>query len=244
MFYKRKYLFLSFFFLFNLIFLISKGQNHSDVINKLAEGLGNEKALKEARYIMFNCISENHNQIQGEHTYLYDWAAKNCRFEGETIDGEELIVLFNTASKVGDVYIDKKKTISDDLLKSAIQLFFEDSYFLFTPLLIVNHSLTSSLQEPEIIDSKRYFVLKVNSPSDGFEFSKIYIDSQTGIISKWDTFDKDNKKTQDLVISKIKDVGGGLILATKFTDKINGKSFQYPIVAALLNIEASKFKTP
>jgi len=244
MFYKRKYLFLCFSLLLNLLFFTSKGQNHNAVINKLSEGLGNEESLKEARFIMFSCTSENHNETQGEHTYLYDWNTKKCRFEGKTEKGESLVALFNTRSNLGEVYINKKKTNSPDLLNSIIQLFSEDSYFLFTPILIANQNIKSTVQESEIIDSKRYFVVRVDSPGAEFEYSRIYIDSQNGTISKWETFDNNNKKTHEFVISKIKDVGGGLTLATKFTDKLGGSILQYPIVAALINIEAEKFKIP
>src|SRR5690606_27093809 len=143
----------------------------------------------------------------------------------------------------GEVYIEKKKTEAPEILRTIIKLFSEDSYYLFTPMLIATNRIESTVQESEIIDSKRYFVLKVNSPISEFDYSKLFIDSQTGIISMWETFDAD-RKTQDLLISKTKDVGGGLILATKYTDRMNGKSFEYPIVAALLNIEPEKFKTP
>ena len=244
MFYKRKYLFLYTSLFFNLLFFAAKGQDINTIVNKLSEGLGNEQSLTEARFLLFSCISESHQQIRGEHIFLYDWKSKDCRFEGKTKDGKTLIVLFNSAAKSGDVYIDNKKTSSPELLKSVMAMFSADSYFLFTPILIANGSLNPIAQESEIIDSKRYYVLKVNSINRNGNYSNVFIDSQNGSINKWEAYDKATDKSYEFTTSKIKDVGGGLTLATRFTDKINGKIIEYPVVSALLNIEPEKFKTP
>lgn len=178
------------------------------------------------------------------HTFLYDWKTKNSRFEGETNDGESLVILFNTESQSGEVYIDQEKTNAPNLVKSILKLFSKDSYFLFAPILIANRTLKATVQESQIIDSKRHYVLQVNHPSAHFEYAQLFIDSQSGAISKWLTFDQSDKLVHELFVTNVKDVGGGLTLATKFTNKINGKVIEYPIVAALLNIEAEKFKIP
>lgn len=235
----RTSIFLAFLFLLNSISLKSHGQDQI-IVNKLLEGIGGEKSLSEAHYIMFSCINEDHIEIQEEHTYIYDWETKDCRFEGKNKDGDSLIVLFNAQSGSGKVYINNERDQSSKLLRSIIQLFNEDSYLLFTPILIANKSLKPIVQDPVVIDLKKYFTLGVPSIDNGS--AKLYIDSQTGIINKWETFNKDHEKTHEFFTSRIKDIGGGLTLATEFTDKISGTVFQYPIVAALLNVETSKFK--
>lgn len=239
---KRTSIFLAFLFLLNFISLKSNGQDQSAVINKLLEGIGGEKSLKEARYIMFSCINEDHLEIQEEHTYIYDWETKDGRFEGKTKNGDSLTVLFNTQRDSGEVYLNNAKEQNPELLKTITQLFNEDSYLLFTPIQIANRSLKPIVQDPVIIDLKKYFILEVNFADNKHESAKLYIDSQTGIISRWKTFNKDHEKTHEFLASRVKDVGGGLTLATQFTDEISGTVFQYPIVAALLNVETSKFK--
>lgn len=239
---KNISIFIAFLFLLNSISIKSNGQDKSTVINKLLEGIGGEESLREARYIMFSSVNEGEVEIQKEHTYIYDWETKDCRFEGKTKDGDALTVLFNPQSDSGETYLNNERNQNPELLKSIIQLFKKDSYFLFTPILIANKSLSPVVQNPEIIDSKRYFILRINSTDNDFESAKLYIDSRTGIIDKWDIFNKDHEKTHEFLASEIKDVGGGLTLATKFTDTVSGITFQYPIVAALLNIETSKFK--
>ncbi|HUH20124.1 hypothetical protein [Albibacterium sp.] len=239
---KRISIFLVFLLLFNFLSFKSHGQNQSTVINKLLEGIGGEKSLKEAHYIMFSCINEDHTDIQEEHTYIYDRSTKNCRFEGKTKEGDSLTVLFNTQNSLGKLYINNEKKQNPELLKSIIQLFNEDSYLLLTPMQLANNRLNLTIQAPVIIDLKKYFILEVNSANGQNESAKLYIDSQTGIIRKWETFNKDQEKIHEFVTSRIKDIGGGLTLATQFTDKISGTVFKYPIVAALLNIETSKFQ--
>lgn len=244
MFYKRKYLFLCTCLAFNLLFFAAKGQDINTIVNKLSEGLGNKQSLAEARFLMFSCISEAHEQIKGEHLFLYDWKSKNCRFDGNTGDGKSLTVLFNAANQSGEVFIDQEKTRSPEILKLVREMFSLDSYFLFTPILIANRSVHPVAQDSEIIDSRRYYVLRVNSMANNGNYSELFIDSQSGNISYWKTFDKSTDKTYEFITSKIKDVGGGLTLATRFTDKKNGKIIEYPVVSALLNIEPEKFKTP
>ena len=220
----------------------AQAQNRDAVVAKLAESLGSS-SLKEAPFLMFSCVSA-HAHTRGEHSFLYDWNEKLVRFEGQTNAGEEVIVLFDSENKTGKVFINKKLNDNPDLLKNIIQLFEDDSFLLFTPLRVANKELSASLQETEIINSRKYFVLKVPTPNAKHESNRLFIDSQNGNLSIWKTYDKKENKTQELVVSKIKDAGGGLTLPTVFTDKVTGKIYQYPIVAALLNIEESKFKNP
>jgi|SRR5690554_552312 len=239
---KRISIFLAFLFLLNSFSLESYGQNDSTVINKLLEGIGGEKSLSEAHYIMFSFINNEHIDIQDEHTYIYDWETKNGRFEGKTKEGDSLTVLFNTQNSLGELFINKEKKQNPELLENIVQLFHEDSYLLLTPILIANNNLQSSVLDPMIIDLKKYLILGIDLANRQGESAKLYIDSQSGVISKWEIFNNDHEKTHEFITSKIKDVGGGLILATQFTDKISGTIFQYPIAAALLNVETSKFQ--
>ena len=232
-----------------LVLLLSAGiayqaqaQNRDAVLAKLSESLGN-RSLKEAPFLMFTCIS-GHPYTKGEHSFLYDWNEKLGRFEGQTSTGEEVIVLFDSEAMSGKVFINKKPTDDPELLKNIIQLFEDDSFLLFTPIRIANKELSASLQETEIINSRKYFVLKVSTPDAKFETNRLYIDTQNDKLSIWKTYDKKQNKMQELVVSRIKDAGGGLTLPTVFTDKVSGKIYQYPIVAALMNIEDSKFKNP
>lgn len=238
---KRISISLAFLFLLNFTPLKSNGQSQPKIINKLLEGIGGKRSLNEARYIMFTCTNDGNNQISGEHTYIYDREANNVRFEGKTNEGNSLVALFNSQKNSGKLFLNNEIIQESELLDSIIQQFNKDAYLLFTPILLANNILNPTLQDSVIIDLKRYFVLGINASNHNFESAKLYIDSQSGLLKKLETFNEDNQKTHEFFTSKIKDVGGGLILATQFTDKMSGSVFQYPVVAAFLNVENSKF---
>lgn len=242
MFYQRiaNYIFLL--ILLNSATFPVQAQNRDAVVAKLSETLG-YPALKEAPYLMFSCVTK-HSAIQGEHNFLYDWNNQQARFEGRTRDGQELIALFHTERKTGKIYINKKQIDNPDLLSHLIQLFEDDSFLLFTPLRVADRQLSAGQQETEIVNSRKYFVLSVETPGSAFEYNRLFIDSQNGKLSIWKTYDEKENKTHELVVSRIKDAGGGLTLPTLFADKVTGKTYQYPIVAALIDVEESKFKIP
>src|SRR5690606_20356471 len=156
MFNRKIFLYLSFFFLLNLLYFTSKGQNNTTVINKLSEGLGNLTSLNAARFIMFSSVLNNDNLLQGEHTFLYDRETMEGRFEGLTKEGKSLTVLFNSKKDTGKVFIDRKETNAPEIVKTIAELFIEDSYYLFTPMLVAANRIKSTVQDSEIIDSKRY----------------------------------------------------------------------------------------
>src|SRR3546814_20657878 len=106
---KRTSIFLAFLFLLNSSSLKSNGQEQITAINKLLEGIGGEKSLRDARYIMFSCINEDYSEIQEESTYIYDWDTKDCRLEGKTKDGDYLTVLINTQNDTREVFLHNEK---------------------------------------------------------------------------------------------------------------------------------------
>src|SRR5690554_7456204 len=107
MFYQRIAIYLCALVLLNSAFSTAHAQNRDAVVARLSESLG-YNALKEAPFLMFSCVS-THPLIQGEHTFLFDWNDKLCRFEGQTKDGQDLIVLFHTEKKTGKVFVNKKQ---------------------------------------------------------------------------------------------------------------------------------------
>jgi len=236
------------FHLFILLFTASQFLNlcvaqtsgHS-AINILSKGLGNENTAEEARYLIF---SYNSGSQDTETSYLYDWESGDCRFEGQTADSEDIVVLFNANETGGEVFVNKKPKTDERVLKDVRQSFQDDSYFLFMPIRIAKQEISAVELEPEIVDSKKFHVLQIRTPRSKYKSSKIYVDFQNGTIYKWDTFDGGDKLSHELIISRTKDVGSGLILPTQFTDNLTGESFDYPIAAALLNIEPQKFKKP
>lgn len=215
--------------------------SNRSAIESLSIGLGDENSAADARYIIFTFDSGNK---RSKASYLYDWESGDCRYERQTENAEDVVILFNVNEAGGDVFINKKPTTDESLLKRVRQSFQDDSYFLFMPIRIAKQEINAAELEPEIVDSKKFHVLQIRTPDSKYKSSKIYIDFQNGTIYKWDTYNADNKLSHELIVSRTKDVGGGLTLPTQFTDNLTGSSFEYPIAAALLNIEPQKFKKP
>lgn len=241
--YKRTFFYIILFLSLLQVPFASMAQgSNSSAVASLSEGLGTKQATEEARYLIF---SYKPHSGSAENSYLYDWQNGNCRFEGKTDDASDLVVLFNTKNTGGaTVYIGGKQVENNDIVKKVQRSFEDESYFLFTPIRIAKQEIKAEELDPEIVDSKKFHVLKVNTPSSKYKSSEIFVDLQSGAIYKWNAYDSNGKLRNELMVTKTKDVGGGLVLPTRFTDKLNGKTLDYPIVASLINIEPQKFKEP
>lgn len=222
----------------------SLAQEKDIVLDKLKQALGGSESIQQARFFVFSCKPLKQTETVGLHRYLYDWENGNTRFEGETKDKQSIIVLFNAKTKTGNAYLNNEKIDSLDLVSSAIQYFKEDSFWLFTPILLGNKKMAASIEHTQLFDSKRYYVIKVESPTLFFQYSKLFLDTSSGIIYHWQTFNQDEERNYDFICSSHKDIGGGLKLPTKFTDSQRGASIQYSAIAALINIETDKLKKP
>lgn len=240
--YRRTFYFIVLIYTLSLLPIASFAQtNDRSAISSLSDGLGDQGTPEGTRYLMFSYNSSNQNS---ETSFLYDWESGNCRFEGQTANAETLVVLFNTNEEGGQVFVDDTAVIDQGLLEGTRQSFQDDSYFLFMPIRIAKREVNAVELEPEIVDSKKFHVLQITTPRSKYKSSKIYIDFQNGMIYKWITYDDNNTISKELLVSKTKDVGGGLTLPTQFTDKLTGESLGYSIAAALLNIEPQKFEKP
>lgn len=66
------------------------------------------------------------------------------------------------------------------------------------------------------------------------------MNTETGQVQRWQS----TKTVNEFAISGFKDVGGGLVLPTRFIAGDTAASVTYPIAAALVNIEEHKFNRP
>lgn len=226
-----------------------RAQTKEQVLELLWKGMGGRQSWEDARYFMFSCQTELHDIIPGEHSYIWDRVNNNCRFEGTTNDQQKLTVLFNTKTRTGKVYLNNQIVTNSDSsskwLQPVLNAFYSDSFWLFPSKLIdVTHLITTN--EQELIGSSRYYVveIKIRRPNFGEFPSKLFIDTNTGRIFQWQAFASDGSILYNFNTSNFKEVGGGLILPTNFADANNNVNIFYPIVSALINVEADKFTKP
>ncbi|WP_257668867.1 hypothetical protein [Parapedobacter tibetensis] len=233
-----------------IFFTTTHGQpaTNSSVAAKLWEGIGGKENWQNARYFMFSCIGgEKHSFAQGERKYLWDKLSGNCRFDGVTTDDENVIVLFNVKTAEGTAYINGIKIdnqrVAADIIDEVRSDFEKDAYLLFLPTALEGNSVSYTVAEEKLIGSQRFTVVNIKNPKTSFETAidgQLYMDAQTGQIQEW----RPKRAANHFSISGFKDIGGGLVLPTRFTGSDTTTSVTYPLAAALVNIEAQKFNKP
>ncbi|MGK6350138.1 hypothetical protein [Parapedobacter sp. DT-150] len=218
------------------------------VETKVWEAMGGKANWQLARYFMFSCVGgDDHSFIRGERTYLWDRQTGNCRFEGVTTVDEALIVLFNIKTAKGTVYVNGAPSSSPqtaaDIIKEVTAEFERDAYLLFLPTVLEGDNVTYAVEGEKLIGSNQFTVINVKNNRTAFEAAvegQLFIDTQTGKIQEW----KSNPDSAHFSVSGFKDIGGGLVLPTRFVGSDTTQSITYPLAAALVNIEAQKFNKP
>lgn len=235
---------------FSLLFIKPLfSQTKDQVLQLIWRGIGGKQSWEDARYFMFSCNTTLYQSMQGTHTYLWDRATGNCRFEGINERQEKLIALFNTKDRKGKIFVDNILLSPTDsaqkLLEPIINNFYNDSFWLFFPQKLIDPS-TFVINDPELIGNTRYYVVELNTPQLNVDIhrSKLFIDTNTGRIFQWQALSESNEVLYNLITSDFKDVGGGLTLITSFNDTNAKVTITYPIASALINVEADKFLKP
>lgn len=220
----------------------------TEIANKLWEAIGGKENWQNARYFMFSCVGGGTPSfVQGERTYLWDKQQGYCRFEGITTDDESVIVLFNIKTSEGTVYINGEKLsnpkTSADVIQEVAAEFERDAYLLFLPTALEGNQASFTVTGEKLIGSQRFTVVDIKNHKTSFEAAvdgQLYVDAQTGRVQQWRSRHDQNR----FAVSGFKDIGGGLVLPTRFTTDNTINSISYPIAAALVNIEAQKFNKP
>ncbi|GAA4797632.1 hypothetical protein GCM10023231_27790 [Olivibacter ginsenosidimutans] len=224
-------------------------QTKDQLLNLIWQGIGDRQSWEEARYFMFSCQTTWHQTVPGEHAYIWDRKTGNCRFEGATTHQDKLVVLFNTRNKKGKVFINNNliapKDSAQRFLQPVLDAFANDSFWLFFPQLLKD-SASLKINGAELIGSARYYVVELPTPQQTtrIRHSKLFIDTNTGRIFQWQALSDNNEILFNLLTSGFKDVGGGLTLISAFRDTKSGIQINYPIISALINVEADKFLKP
>jgi len=239
----------------NLLFMLTAstalafGQDLQDgIINKLWEAIGGRDNWRNARYFMFSCVGGSTSSFaHGERTYLWDKQEGNCRFEGTTTDNESVVALFNIKTNEGSVYLNGEKlsnpNTSAGVIKDVAAEFERDAYLLFLPTALDGDQASYSVTGEKLVGSQRFTVVALRNRKTSFESSvdgELYIDAQTGMIQQW----RSDHHRDYVTVGGFKDIGGGLVLPTRFSSDDSAYNINYPIAAALVHIESQKFSQP
>jgi len=228
---------------------IAFGQDlQTGIADKVWEAIGGKDNWQNARYFMFSCIGGGTSSfVQGERKYLWDKQQGYCRFEGISTDDESVIALFNIKTNEGTVYINGEELsnpkTSADVIKEVAAEFERDAYLLFLPTALEGNQVSFTVTGEKLVGSQRFTVVNLKNHKTSFEAAvegQLYLDAQTGRVLQWQSHDDQNR----FAVGGFKDIGGGLVLPTRFTADDTTHNITYPIAAALVNIEAQKFNKP
>ncbi|SFB95789.1 hypothetical protein SAMN05421747_102316 [Parapedobacter composti] len=235
--------------LFTAAALCANGQvSQPEITTKLWEAIGGQDNWQQARYFMFSCTGgQKGSFVQGERRYLWDKQTGNCRFEGVTTDDETVIALFNIRTHEGTAYINgvqlNNPRVTEDIIKEAAEEFKRDAYLLFLPTALDGDQVSVKVGDEKLVGTQRFTMVNIKNPKTVFSASvagQLYVDAQTGQIQKW----RPNGSSNEFSVDGFKDIGGGLVLPTRFISSDTSASVTYPLAAALVNIEDQKFERP
>lgn len=223
------------------------GQSKADVVNKIWKNVGGKKVWEQSRFIMFEFSPEKEGKSVMSRTHLWDRYTGDYRFESQTPDNKNLLVLFNVQNKKGKSFIDGKPA-SDSLniinIKKAYAAFVNDSYWLLVPVKLEDPGVNLKLKDPEEIEGKKYSVLHLDfdkvglTPGDQYW---LYVDPENGKIIRWKFLLQGQKEYGSFNWTDYKDLGGGLKIATRKQNIKQNSAINFPIATVLVSVDPKKF---
>ena len=108
-----------------------------EVANRMMTAMGGADAWKKARFVRFEFNVSSDGKLQRGRAHLWDKWTGRYRYESQTNDGKDQIVIFNVNDKKGRSYVDGALTIpreeNEKILDSAHGAFINDMYWLAMP---------------------------------------------------------------------------------------------------------------
>lgn len=103
---------------------------------RMVEAMGGRRAWESARFFDFVWAVERPGRPRTERRHVWDRWTGRYKLEMPLRDGRHMVAVFNTNTKVGDVWIDNAKLTGDSvrtLLDRAYAVHINDSYWLVMP---------------------------------------------------------------------------------------------------------------
>ncbi len=107
-----------------------------DLAHTMMQAMGGEDSWNKAHFVRFDFVVKAGPKTQMGRSHLWDKYTGRYRLESKTKDGKPEVVLFNTASKQGTVYIDGKPVegaAAKKELDDAYGAWINDMYWLAEP---------------------------------------------------------------------------------------------------------------
>ena len=240
----KKTLFLFVFtYMFSLPFVCQAQGTVQRSIASLWKGIGGKLKWKNTDFILFTANGNDAKYLQNGRRFLIDKKTNKCRFEGKTVDGQNLVVLFDYKSgKIFRYYNNKKEVAKNSPEAQAAfqkinEQFSKDAALLFLPVFIDQPETKISNVGVKIYNAEKLqslsFQLKDNSLTGDILFN-----AESGYIKQ--LVDNDGNEYN---VNGYKDIGGGLMLPTTFSHAHHAnRNTSFTTVAAFTDIETDKFE--
>lgn len=228
----------------------ARSQTKEQVIDKVWAGVGGQKAFEKARYIQFTFASERNGQVGNGRNHLWDRYTGDYRYENKGTNGKTTTVLFNVNTQVGKAFEDGlplPDTTSAKLIKRAYAAFINDTYWLMVPLKLQDPGVNTELTASETIEGVKYDVIHLNfdkvglTPGDQYW---LYVNDATGEIMQWKFLLQNQKNSSVFVWDAYQDLGNGLKLSLKKTNKESNSSIVFPDTKVLQSVDKNIFIKP
>lgn len=213
-------------------------------ISNLWKGVGGKNKWNSTDFILFSASGNDAPYLLNGRKFLINKKSGECRFEGRTNEGQNLVVLFNYKTDKLLRYFNNGKAVAKSSSEATAaferisQQFVNDASLLFLPTLIDQADTKVGKVSAKIVNAEKLytfsFQLKDNSLAGDILFN-----AETGLIKQLV-----DREGNEYYVNGYKDVGGGLILPTTFKSlQQTNKSTLFTTVAAFTDMEVEKFET-
>lgn len=219
-----------------------------DSLNKqIWRSIGGQDKWDSLQYLAFsakgNSVSE---ELSNEdRKFLFNRTTGECRFDGYS-GSDQVTYLFNFRTNGTDkLFIGGNVSTDNQDIKKAIKnQLYADLNLLLLPTLIEQKSIQFKNQEERFIGGQKLTVASITSSNPIFGSKLdglVYIDQNTGEITRYEYTDKSEKISYD--VSKYKEIGDGIRLPSLFNaTSSDKKTCIFSSISSFVQVEQKKFK--
>jgi hypothetical protein len=232
------------------LFFSAYAQDKEQVFQKVWDAVGGKSTFEKSRYLQFTFAAERNGQMGNGRNHIWDRYTGDYRFETKGADGKISVVLFNVNTQKGSAFENGNAlpdTTATKMVKKAYAAFINDSYWLMVPLKLQDPGVNTALEASEDLNGIKCEVIHLNfdkvglTPGDQYW---LFVDDKTGEIIQWKFLLQGQTKSSVFQWEPYQDLGNGLKLSTKKTNKESNTSIVFPVAKVLPSVANDIFIKP
>ena len=219
----------------------------TEIAQSMMKAMGGQAAWNAARYIRYDFKVTAGGKTVVDRSHLWDKNQGRYRLEQKMKTGESQVVLFNTVTKQGTVYINHKSIDGDEAaaaITDAYATYTNDMYWLAMPWKWMDSGVHLKYAGTEQRGGAAFDLVQLSfdkvglTPGDQY---KAFVSPASHLMTHWEyTLQGGNKGSWDW---QYVDAGGGLKLAANHTSD-DGKSINMGAVRVLGTVADDYFTDP